>query len=183
MVDDMRRSLLALAVLPAIALAGCSSSSDTSASPSPSAPASSPAATAAEGSVSVDGVTVSGEEGAEPTITVDTQATPPSELVVKEIYPGKGPEVKPNSEVTAHYVLVPWTTGQVLQSSWSGEALTFPLNGVIPGWQQGLQGIKQGSRVLLIIPPDLGYGANPQPGSGIAPNETLVFVVDVVKVK
>lgn len=177
------RKLLALAFVPAIALAGCGGSSDsTAASPAATSAAASPASTEA-GSVTVDGVTVSGAEGQEPTVTVDSGATPPSELVVQEIYPGTGKAIKPNSVVTAQYVLVPWTSGEVLQSSWSAQALTFPVSGVIQGWQQGLQGVKQGARVLLIIPPELGYGESPQPGSGIEPNETLVFVVDVEDVQ
>ena len=57
---------------------------------------------------------------------------------------------------------------------------TFPLAGVIAGWQQGLPGAKVGGRRLLVIPADLGYGPN---GSGpIGPNETLIFVVDIIAV-
>jgi peptidylprolyl isomerase len=75
-----------------------------------------------------------------------------------------------------------WSTGKIVDTSWtSGKPATFPLANVIPGWQQGLPGMKVGGRRLLIIPPALGYGAN---GAGpIAPNETLIFVVDLIAVK
>jgi peptidylprolyl isomerase len=78
-------------------------------------------------------------------------------------------------------VLASWSTGKVIQSSWTtGSPATFPLAQVIPGWQQGMPGMKEGGRRLLIIPPALGYGAQ---GAGpIGPNETLIFVVDLVKV-
>lgn len=176
-----RRSLVAAAlVIPALALAGCGSDdAGSTATSSPSVAASTPVA--GEG-VTVDGVTVTGEEGSEPTVTIDTAAAPPTELVVKEIYPGDGKAIGPNSVVKVQYVGSSWTSGQVFQSSWASGALEFPIDGVIPGWSQGLQGVKQGARVLLIIPPDQAYGATAPAGSGIAPNDTLTFVVDVEKV-
>jgi peptidylprolyl isomerase len=160
-------------LVPALALVGCSSDPE---QPAPSSPA------ATTGEVSTDGVTVTGEPGSEPVITIDTAATPPEQLVVKEITPGDGPAVGPNSLVSVQYVGSAWSTGEVFQSSWEVGAAEFPIKGVIPGWQEGLQGAEQGSRVLLIIPPEQAYGSNPPPGSGIAPDETLAFVVDVEKV-
>ena len=75
-----------------------------------------------------------------------------------------------------------WSTGQVVESSWDrGQTATFPLSGAIAGWQQGIPGMKEGGRRLLVIPPDLGYGAQGS-GGAIGPNETLVFVVDLVSV-
>jgi peptidylprolyl isomerase len=75
-----------------------------------------------------------------------------------------------------------WSTKAVVESSWdSGRSATFPLSGVIAGWQQGIPGMKEGGRRLLVIPPDLGYGATGA-GASIGPNETLVFVVDLIKV-
>jgi peptidylprolyl isomerase len=75
-----------------------------------------------------------------------------------------------------------WKSGQVIDSSWSrGAPATFGLNQVIPGWQQGMPGMKVGGRRELLIPPALGYGAA---GSGpVGPNETLIFVVDLIAVK
>ena len=101
-------------------------------------------------------------------------------MVSKDIIVGTGSEVVATSTLTVHYILISWATGKVIQSSWSGQPAIFPLSGVIQGWQQGMPGMKVGGRRLLVIPPDLAYGAS---GSGpIGPNETLIFVVDLVKV-
>ncbi|MFN8183702.1 MAG: FKBP-type peptidyl-prolyl cis-trans isomerase [Candidatus Nanopelagicales bacterium] len=176
----MRRSrVAALAVIPLL-LGACSSGSGGT-TPSPSAPVSTAASPSGD-SVTTDGVTVTGSPGSEPVIAVDTAATAPDQLVVKEITPGTGKAVGPNSLVTVQYVGTAWSTGQVFDSSWATGEVQFPIKGVIPGWQNGLQGVKEGARVLLIIPPDQGYGQSPPPGSGIGVNDTLVFVVDVTKV-
>lgn len=120
--------------------------------------------------------------GSKPSVEVPG-GEPPGELVTEDIVEGKGTEAKAGDVVTVHYVGVSWSTQEEFDSSWgTGQAATFPLDGVIPGWQQGIPGMKEGGRRRLVIPPDLAYGANPPPGSGIAPNETLVFVVDLVKV-
>ena len=76
---------------------------------------------------------------------------------------------------------VAWSTRAEFDSSWAhgGQPISFPLAQVIPGWQQGIPGMKEGGRRELIIPPDLGYGAAGQ--DGIRPGETLVFIVDLVK--
>lgn len=178
----MRRSLIAAAVLiPALALTGCSGSSgDSSSSASPAA-TTSPAVDA----FTTDGVSVSGEPGSAPTITVDSSATPPSDLVVKTISEGDGKKIGPNSIVSVQYAGVAWSNGQEFDSSWAnngGQPIEFPLKGVITGWQEGLNGVTEGSRVLLIIPPDQAYGEAGSPPV-IGANETLVFVVDVEKVK
>lgn len=131
--------------------------------------------------VTADGVTVTGAAGSEPTITIEPGAQPPAKLVVTELTPGTGAEVKPGDTVTANYVGVTWSTGQVFDSSWTGgQPITFPLAEVIPGWQQGLVGQKVGGRTLLIIPPDMGYGAMDM--GTIPANSTLVFVVDLTAV-
>ena len=176
----MPRSILAVAVAVPLLLVGCGSDSGES-TPS-SEPSATAAATPAGDATTVDGVTVTGAPDSEPTIAIEQGATPPQELVVKEITPGTGKEVGPNSLVTVQYVGTAWSTGQVFDSSWATGELQFPIKGVITGWQEGLQGVKEGARVLLIIPPDKGYGANPPPGSGIGVDDTLVFVVDVKKV-
>ena len=124
--------------------------------------------------------TVSANAGAAPTISKPS-GTPPSTLVTKDVIEGNGTAANSGSTVTAQYVLMSWKTGEVIQSSWSQGPATFPLSAVIPGWQQGIPGMKVGGRRLLIVPPALGYGAQ---GSGpVGPNETLVFVVDLVAVK
>jgi peptidylprolyl isomerase len=81
------------------------------------------------------------------------------------------------------YVGVSWSTGEQFDASWDrgGQPFQFPLGGgqVIAGWDDGIPGMKVGGRRILVIPPDKGYGAAGA-GPDIAPNETLVFVVDLV---
>jgi peptidylprolyl isomerase len=106
---------------------------------------------------------------------------PPCKLVIQDIHSGTGAEAKTGSTVTVQYVGVSWSTGQKFDSSWDrGHPATFPLAQVIHGWQQGIPGMKEGGRRRLTIPPDLAYGQ--QGGPGIAPGETLVFVIDLIKV-
>ena len=94
---------------------------------------------------------------------------------------GTGAEVKPGATVTANYVGVGGLTGKTFDSSFtSGQPATFPLANVIPGWQDGIPGMKVGGRRLLVIPAAQAYGANPPAGSGIEKDEPLVFVVDIV---
>lgn len=124
---------------------------------------------------------VSGEAGQPPQISAP-KGNPPSELVVEDIFAGSGAEALPTSSLTVHYTLMTWSNGQVVESSWSTNPPTFPLNGVILGWQQGIPGMREGGRRLLVIPPDLGYGESGA-GASIGPNETLIFVVDLIKVE
>jgi peptidylprolyl isomerase len=110
------------------------------------------------------------------------QTEPPTELVMEDIVKGKGRAAKAGNTVSVQYVGVSWSTGQEFDASWnSGQPFPFPLGGgrVIPGWDQGVEGMKKGGRRLLVIPPELGYGATGSPPV-IAPNETLIFVVDMV---
>lgn len=124
--------------------------------------------------------TVTTNQGEAPTIGAPTGAAPTT-LVTKDIIVGTGAEALPTSTMTVHYTLMAWSTGKVVESSWSGGSpATFPLANVIVGWQKGIPGMKVGGRRLLVIPPDLGYGA--QGGGPIGPNETLIFVVDAIGV-
>jgi len=122
---------------------------------------------------------VSAVAGQAPTIS-KPEGTPPSALTTKDIIVGTGAEVLPTSTLTVHYILMAWSTGKVIESSWSGQPATFPLANVVEGWQKGLPGAKVGGRRLLILPPAMGYGAA---GAGpIGPNETLIFAVDIIGV-
>jgi peptidylprolyl isomerase len=115
-----------------------------------------------------------------PIITVPDSA-PPCKLVVHDILKGTGKAATSASTVTVQYLGVSWSTKKQFDSSWDrGAPATFGLNQVIPGWTQGIPGMKEGGRRELVIPPDLGYGAAGSPPS-IAPNETLVFVIDLIK--
>ncbi|HUX65832.1 MAG TPA: FKBP-type peptidyl-prolyl cis-trans isomerase [archaeon] len=123
---------------------------------------------------------VTGEQGKAPSITAP-HGTPPTTLVSKDIYVGTGAPAVVTSTLTVQYTLMAWSTGKVVESSWTSTPATFPLAGVIKGWQEGIPGMKIGGRRLLIIPPSLGYGA--AGGGPIGPNETLIFVVDVLAIK
>ena len=111
--------------------------------------------------------------------------TPPRKLVKQDIVKGKGSAAKPGNTVTVKYVGVNFSNGQEFDSSWDSGA-TFPVQlgagMVIEGWDKGLVGVKKGGRRMLTIPPEMGYGSEGYPPS-IPPNETLVFVIDVVSIK
>jgi peptidylprolyl isomerase len=124
---------------------------------------------------------ISGAKGAKPSISAPV-GSPPSTLQKSDIYVGNGKEAIETSILEVHYTLMAWSSGTLVESSWdSGQTATFPLSGVIAGWQQGIPGMKEGGRRLLVIPPDLGYGAQGA-GGAIGPNETLIFVVDLISV-
>jgi peptidylprolyl isomerase len=113
------------------------------------------------------------------------EGQPPAELVIEDITVGEGDEAKAGQYVTVHYVGVAHSTGQEFDASYNrGDAFSFPLGGgqVIGGWDQGVQGMKVGGRRRLTIPPHLGYGARGA-GGAIKPNETLIFVVDLLGVQ
>ncbi len=131
------------------------------------------------GNLSNQYVEVSAEAGLAPTIS-SPSGTPPATLVTEDVIIGSGKVASSDSTLTVHYTLMAWSTGEIVESSWSGQPAQFPLSGVILGWQQGIPGMAVGGRRLLIIPPDLGYGA--AGGGPIGPNETLIFVVDLIDV-
>ncbi len=108
----------------------------------------------------------------------------PTELVVEDQVVGDGAEATPGSTVNAHYVGVAFSTGEEFDASWNrGQALSFRLGAgqVIPGWDQGITGMKVGGRRKITIPPALAYGDRGA-GGVIKPGETLIFVVDLVGV-
>ena len=139
-----------------------------------------PADSGAEGATSKStNPTVTAHAGVAPAIGKPTGVAP-KVLKIKDIIVGKGKVALSSSTVKAQYVLMSWKSGKVLQSSWSSGPFTAPLSGVIPGWQKGIPGMKVGGRRLLVIPPALAYGA--AGGGPVGPNETLVFVVDLLGV-
>ena len=122
---------------------------------------------------------VTANAGEAPTITPPTGEAPAT-LQTQDIIVGTGTEVLPTSTLTVHYTLMSWSSGEILETSWSsGQPATFPLTGVIAGWQEGLPGTKVGGRRLLVIPPSLGYG--PIAGHPLE-KETLIFTVDIIAV-
>jgi peptidylprolyl isomerase len=109
---------------------------------------------------------------------------PPAELEIKDIWVGEGPEARAGDKVKVHYVGVSFSSGEEFDASWNrGMPLEFQLGvgQVIPGWDRGVQGMKVGGRRQLIIPPHLAYGDRGA-GGKIGPNETLIFVCDLVAV-
>jgi peptidylprolyl isomerase len=118
-----------------------------------------------------------------PVVVVPSGAAP-THLVTKDLIAGTGKTAQAGSTVTVNYVGVLYKTGAEFDSSWKrNQPFTTALNpgSVIPGWVQGIQGMKVGGRRELIIPPALGYGTAGS-GSTIPPNSTLVFVVDLLSV-
>lgn len=119
-----------------------------------------------------------------PEITIP-DGDPPTELVVEDVVEGGGAEATAGCRPTMHYSGVAWSTGKQFDSSWDrGEPFSGFVLGrgmVIKGWDQGVEGMKVGGRRKLTIPPHLGYGSRGA-GGVIAPNETLVFVVDLIDV-
>jgi peptidylprolyl isomerase len=184
-----RRIGLGLAAIGASALiAGCGSSGSSStitvgaenkadealANNSATTGPTGPSATAAK-------TPTSGPLSKEPHVTPPS-GPPPTKLVTKEIVKGTGAEAKTGSAVAVNYVGALYKTGKVFDASWKrNEPFTFTLGKgqVIPGWEQGVIGMKVGGRRELIIPSALGYGAKGSPPS-IPPNETLIFVVDLL---
>ena len=117
----------------------------------------------------------------EPTVTPPSGPAP-TKLVTKELIVGTGPEAKAGDSVTVNYVGVLYKGGKVFDASWKRNE-TFPFvlgkSQVIPGWEQGIVGMKVGGRRELIIPASEAYGAKGSPPA-IPPNEALIFVVDLL---
>ncbi|HET7352158.1 MAG TPA: FKBP-type peptidyl-prolyl cis-trans isomerase [Marmoricola sp.] len=110
-------------------------------------------------------------------------ASPPGDkLMVVPLREGDGPAIEAPERVAVHYLGAVWGSSKPFDESYSKEPARFSigLGGVIKGWDQGLDGVKEGARLMLVVPPGLGYGATARPG--IPANSTLVFVVDVLGV-
>jgi peptidylprolyl isomerase len=115
-----------------------------------------------------------------PTITVP-EGEPPTELGIDDVVVGDGPEAGAGVQANVDYVGVSWSTGKEFDASWNrNQPLSFTIGAgqVIAGWDQGVAGMKVGGRRTITIPPHLGYGAQGA-GGVIAPNETLIFTVDL----
>ena len=112
------------------------------------------------------------------------ESSSPEELTIDDLIVGEGAEATAGHDVLVHYVGVAWSTGEEFDASWNrGDPFRFGLGAgqVISGWDQGVQGMKVGGRRRLTIPSHLGYGAAGA-GGVIKPNETLIFVVDLLEV-
>ena len=107
---------------------------------------------------------------------------PPTELVITDLVVGDGEEASPGATVDVHYVGIEFDTGEEFDSSWNrGESISFPLRGLIAGWQDGIPGMRVGGRRQLVIPPEQAYGPA---GSGHRlSGKTLIFVIDLLGVE
>lgn len=170
----MSRRLLTLAAAATItlALAGCGGDDDAADDTTTTVTAGSPGLP-----------TVSGPLDEKPTIAIpDTD--PPAELVVEVLQAGSGATVQAGDLMAAHYVGQLWRDGSQFDASWDrGQPATFPVGvgSLIAGWDEGLVGQTYGSRLLLVVPPEKGYGPTGNPNAGITGDDTLVFVVDLIE--
>ena len=123
----------------------------------------------------------SGELAKKPDVKVPS-APAPKKLQIRDLIEGKGPSSNQGDTLRVQYVGVLYKNGKEFDSSWkTGKPFEFQVGAgmVIPGWDEGLVGMRVGTRRQLVIPPDLAYGAEGAPPA-IGPNETLLFVVDLV---
>jgi peptidylprolyl isomerase len=127
-------------------------------------------------------VEVTGSADSKPEVSVP-DGDPPCELQLVDVREGSGPVAAAGDTLKMQYVGISWSTKEQFDTSWGRSPFEFSLGGgqVIKGWDQGIAGMRAGGRRLLVIPPDLGYGATGA-GGAIAPNETLVFVVDLLEI-
>ena len=120
----------------------------------------------------------------DPKVTIPAGKQPPKDAVYKPVIVGKGAQVKKGQTVVVQYEGLVWRTGQIFDSSFSKSKSLFAtrigVGDVVPGWDEGLVGQTVGSRMLLVVPPDKGYGAQGQPDAGIQGTDTMVFVVDIL---
>ena len=184
----VKRNLLVLGPIGALLLAGCGTVSEP-ADEAVGGPWSISDCAVVGPSTQVDGpqsgpgtddvIVLASPDGA-PSVAIAESAAPAGELGIVDINVGSGDPVQPGDVLTVEYCGVGLSSRSVFDSSWSrGEPAQFPLDGLIPGWQEGLPGMQVGGQRLLVIPGPLAYGEQPPPG--IEPNETLIFVVDLVE--
>ena len=165
-------------------LSGCSSAASTpalSASPSSSA-------------FTYKSVSVSGPFGEKPTLLIgdDIQALlpfmgndAPSELVVRDVIVGTGAAATATSNVSVNYVGRTAKTKHTFDSSWArSKTFDYVPNKVgFAAFKDGVVGMKEGGRRLIVVPAKLGFGDNPPESSGVRPGEMLIFVIDLVSVR
>ncbi|MFT4036247.1 MAG: FKBP-type peptidyl-prolyl cis-trans isomerase [Patulibacter sp.] len=120
-----------------------------------------------------------------PVVEIPEGQAAPAELLIEDVVVGDGDEATPGHAVDVHYVGVSHATGKQFDASWDrGAPFTFALGKgqVIAGWDQGVAGMKVGGRRRLTIPPHMAYGKHGA-GGVIGPDETLVFVVDLLGIR
>jgi peptidylprolyl isomerase len=182
---DMRTKLISMTLVLALSagVVACGEDDEPASSGTGSDATATPTPTASEAGIEAIVQGIGKDTKAKPAVPAP-QGDPPAELVIRDIVAGKGAKAKAGDELSMQYVGISWSTGQQFDASWDrgAQPFAFQLGAgmVIPGWDQGLVGLRKGGRRLLIIPPDMGYGPEGTPDGTIAPNETLIFVVDRV---
>ncbi|WP_219419473.1 FKBP-type peptidyl-prolyl cis-trans isomerase [Pseudonocardia nigra] len=172
----MKRSLLVAAAAVLVSVAGCGGGE-----PAPAAQQQAPAAapTPAGSAAGVPPLTGDPTDLAAPSQAQAGTGEPPTELVTQDVVVGTGPAATLDDTVEVHYSGTLYQDGTLFDSSWeSGAPVEFPLDGVVPGFAQGIEGMQVGGRRVIVIPPELGYGDRDQ--GPIPGGSTLVFVVDLV---
>jgi peptidylprolyl isomerase len=190
MPKTMRKTTTITSVVIALAaaLAGCGSSTAPGVQLAPSSGATADTTAVASASTTSTSTTATSTSStplpaalsSKPKV-VPPSGPPPKQLVVKDLIKGTGPAATASSTVNVQYVGILYKGGTQFDASWndgSGQPVSLPLTGVIPGWQQGIPGMKVGGRRELIIPSALGYGAKGSPPK-IPANAALVFVIDL----
>jgi peptidylprolyl isomerase len=175
----MPRTLAIALIAALLALAGCGGDDNNTNDESTATPEAAATETATPSATETPAAPAK-----KPTVKVP-KGKAPKKLVVKDLKEGTGPAVQAGQTATVQYVGVNFKNGKQFDASWDrGEPFSFAVGGgqVIPGWDQGVEGMKVGGRRLLVVPPDLGYGPDGQPPV-IEPNETLVFVVDLLAIQ
>jgi peptidylprolyl isomerase len=191
----MSRRLPVAALVAALALAGCGGNdNDKSANTGTETAGTKPAAAPPAAKASCRAASSAGAADIKLSPTKELKRKPriphqsadaPGRLVAQDIVVGKGAPAEAGDTVTVQYVGVRFRDGQQFDASWTRhQPFTFPLGAgqVIQGWDKGVAGMCVGGRRQLTIPPDLAYGAQGAPPD-IAPNETLIFVVDLENVQ
>jgi peptidylprolyl isomerase len=176
---DMRRTTIcALSLIAGLSVVAAACGSST-----PAATASSTTTAAPSSAIApISMPSPAGTWGKEPSVSVPI-GRPPTVLESADLIVGTGPAAKAGDTVSVQYVLVDYATEKVLQASWTSNmpfSFTLGEGQVIKGWDEGVVGMKAGGRRELIIPPALAYGSSPP--SGIEPNATLIFVIDLLKI-
>lgn len=188
----MRRLATVTAVALALALSACGGVEQTVATPSASGPPSSdPPASAPSCSVLPTLVPATGQVSADlatKPVVAPQPGTPPTDVTVSDIVVGEGEQAAAGDMVAVKYVGAIFSTGMEFDSSWTRgpeETIDFGLcqEGVVAGFAIGPIGMKIGGRRSITIPPRFGYGATGQPQAGIGPTDTLVFIVDLVRIE
>ena len=180
-----RTSTAALLAVAALGIGACGDDEptvDNSVTPAATAPAPTATTTTAETGDSIEKLDISSDLKTKPEIAKPV-GEPPTKLYVRDIVKGTGKKAKTGDSVSVQYVGTSYSTGEQFDASWDrGDPFQFQLGAqmVIAGWDNGVVGMREGGRRMLVIPPDLGYGETGQ--GSIAPNETLIFVIDLEKV-